>query len=263
MNADTPEEVSDRDFVGALARGLEVIGAFTRARPCMTVSEVARATGLARATVRRSLLTLTREGYAEKDAKHFWLTAKVRDLGCSASLAFDQFDVIQPVMNDLSRTLRRSVFAAVLSDEQVVYIARATPERLHDFRKSVGAHAPAHVMSTGRVLLAAQPAGYLRRYLDRTHLVKLTQNTITSKTRLHALIEEVRIDGFSVVDQELEVGVGSISVPVRDSRGQMIAALNVCCPLTQNFTQKTLKTILYLLDTSSQEITKSITVERK
>lgn len=262
MNANTPDEVSDRDFVGALARGLEVIGAFTRARPCMTVSEVARATGLARATVRRSLLTLTREGYAEKDAKHFWLTAKVRDLGCSAPSAFDQFDVIQPVMNDLSRTLRRSVFAAVLSDEQVVYIARA-PERLHDYRRSVGAHAPAHVMSTGRVLLAAQPAGYLRRYLDRTHLVRLTQNTITSKTRLRALIEEVRIDGFSVVDQELEIGVGSISVPVRDGRGKVVAALNVCCPLTQTFTQNTLKTILHLLDISSQEITKGITVESK
>lgn len=248
-------DVSDRDYVNSLARGLEVICAFTRARPKMTLSEIARTTGMTRATVRRFLLTLVREGYAEKDDKLFYLKPKVLELGYSALSSMSMLDVIQPVMNDLAKTLQESVFAAVLAGEDVIYIARATSDRLINVSITVGSRAPAHAVSTGRVLLAAEPQDALLRYLDRVKLEKLTPNTVTSKVKLRSMIEEVRIANYSIVDQELEVGLGSISVPIRTGDGKVIAALNVCCPSSRTTMEDMQKKILPELMAATQKIT--------
>ncbi|MFC3713323.1 IclR family transcriptional regulator C-terminal domain-containing protein [Sphingoaurantiacus capsulatus] len=248
-------EISDRDYVNSLARGLEVICAFTKTRPKMTLSEIARTTGMTRATVRRFLLTLVREGYAEKDDKLFYLKPKVLELGYSALSSMSMLDVIQPVMNDLAKTLQESVFAAVLAGEDVIYIARATSDRLINVSITVGSRAPAHAVSTGRVLLASEPQDNLLRYLDRVKLEKLTANTITSKVKLRSMIEDVRIANYSIVDQELEVGLGSISVPIKTSDGKVIAALNVCCPSSRTTIEDMQKKILPELMTAAQKIT--------
>ena len=128
MAAADTNDISDRDYVNSLARGLEVICAFTRTRPRMTLSEIARATGMTRATVRRFLLTLVREGYAEKDDKVFSLKPKVLELGYSALSSMGILEVAQPIMNDLSKALQGSVFCAVLTSDDVTYIARITSE---------------------------------------------------------------------------------------------------------------------------------------
>jgi IclR family pca regulon transcriptional regulator len=251
-------DVSDRDYVNSLARGLEVICAFTRARPRMTLSEIARETGMTRATVRRFLLTLVREGYAEKDDKQFYLKPKILELGYSALSSMGILDVAQPVMNDLARSLQESVFCAVLTGEDVTYIARATSDRLVNVSINVGGRAPAHAVSTGRVLLAAEPPEALARYLDRVTLERFTPNTITSKVKLRAEIEAAKAQGFSAVDQELEIGLGSISVPVRDSGGRVIAALNVCCPSARGSVDDMRRNILPELIAASQKITRGL-----
>lgn len=248
-------EISDRDYVNSLARGLEVICAFTRTRPKMTLSEIARTTGMTRATVRRFLLTLVREGYAEKDEKLFYLKPKVLELGYSALSSMSSLEIIQPVMNELSKTLQESVFAAVLAGEDVIYIARSTSDRLINVSIAVGSRAPAHAVSTGRVLLAAETPDALLRYLDRVKLEKLTPNTITSKVKLRSLIEEVRIANYSIVDQELEVGLGSMSVPIRNGEGKVIAALNVCCPSSRSTMEDMQRKILPELMAAAQKIT--------
>jgi IclR family pca regulon transcriptional regulator len=248
-------EVSDRDYVNSLARGLEVICAFTKTRPKMTLSEIARTTGMTRATVRRFLLTLVREGYAEKDEKLFYLKPKVLELGYSALSSMSMLDVIQPVMNELAKTLQESVFAAVLAGEDVIYIARATSDRLINVSITVGSRAPAHAVSTGRVLLAAEPEEAREKYLDRVKLEKLTTNTVTSKVKLRSLIEDARISNYSIVDQELEVGLGSISVPIKTSDGKVIAALNVCCPSSRTTMEDMQKKILPELMAATQKIT--------
>jgi len=248
-------EVSDRDYVNSLARGLEVICAFTKTRPKMTLSEIARTTGMTRATVRRFLLTLVREGYAEKDEKLFYLKPKVLELGYSALSSMSMLDVIQPVMNELAKTLQESVFAAVLAGEDVIYIARATSDRLINVSITVGSRAPAHAVSTGRVLLAAEPEEAREKYLDRVKLEKLTTNTVTSKVKLRSLIEDARISSYSIVDQELEVGLGSISVPIKTSDGKVIAALNVCCPSSRTTMEDMQKKILPELMAATQKIT--------
>jgi len=255
MNSLEVADAGDRDYVASLARGLEVISAFTKSRPKMTLSDIARSTGMSRATVRRLLLTLVREGYAEKDDKLFYLKPKVLKLGYSAVSSMSMLDVIQPVMNELAEKLQESVFAAVLAGEDVFYVARATSERLINVGITVGKRAPAFAVSTGRILLAAEPEAVREKYLDGVKLEKLTPNTVTSKVKLRALIEEARLSNYSIVDQELEVGLGAISVPIRNGEGKVIAALNVCCPSSRSSVQDMQKQILPEMMAASQKIT--------
>jgi IclR family pca regulon transcriptional regulator len=224
-----PEQDSG-DYVSSLARGLEVIRSFSRSRPSMTLSEVADRTDMHRAAARRFLLTLVREGYVETDGKHFRLRPKILELGFSALASMDIWDIAQPVLNELSEKLGESCFAAVLDGDSAVYVARAASRRVMNVGISVGNRAPAHAVSTGRVLLSGLSEAELDAWLANVKLQKFTPNTVMSKVKLRDIIEETRRQGWSIVDQELEVGLRSVSVPIRDRAGTITAALNVCCP---------------------------------
>jgi IclR family pca regulon transcriptional regulator len=227
---DTVRPHNKRDFVNSLSRGLDVMRAFDRTRPSMTLSEVAERAGLSRAAARRFLLTFVRDGYAASDGKYFRLLPKVLDLGASIMASLDVAETMQPGMNELAERLQESCFAAILDGDSVIYVARAVSNRVVNVGITVGSRAPANAVSTGRVLLSGLDDASLRRYLQRLKLNKLTPYTVTSKAKLKASIEQVRRQGWSIVNQELEVGLQSISVPIRDSEGAIVAALNVCCP---------------------------------
>ena len=253
------KEIGNRDYVNSLARGLEVIRSFTRSQPSMTLSEISRATGMTRATVRRFVLTLVREGYAETDGKYFRLKPKVLELGYAALSSLTFVDVAQPIMARLAYKLRESVFAAVLDDQDVVYVASATPpDRFVHISATVGSRAPAHAVSTGRVLIASLPEDRQLEYLDKVSLPKLTPNTVTSKVKLRSLLEETRVKGWSIVDQELEIGLRSISVPIRDKADVVVAALNVACPSSRITPEDMHTKILLELQAASQDITSSL-----
>jgi IclR family pca regulon transcriptional regulator len=225
----------------------------------MTLSDIARATGMTRATVRRFVLTLVREGYAETDGKYFNLKPKVLELGFAALSSLTFVDVAQPIMARLAYKLEESVFAAVLEGDDVVYVASAAPpKRFVNISVAVSSRAPAHAVSTGRVLLAALGDENLEEYLDQVTLEKLTGNTVTSKTKLRGLIEEAGEKGWCVVDQELEIGLRSISVPIRDKNGSIIAALNVACPSSRITPQDMHGKILRELQAASRDITASL-----
>ncbi|WP_218776024.1 IclR family transcriptional regulator C-terminal domain-containing protein [Sphingomonas sp. TZW2008] len=226
----TDQDDADRDYVASLARGLEVICAFTRDKPTMTLSDVAKATGMSRATARRLLLTLVREGYAEKRERDFSLRPKVLQLGYSALASVGILDVVQPVMNALSQRTQESIYTAVLTGDDVTYLARSTPDRVISVSINIGNRLPAYAVSTGRVLLAGESDAALERYFARLTLEKHTTNTVRTIKQLRAVIEETRELGYSLVDEELEVGVRSLSVPIYDAAGHVIAALNACCP---------------------------------
>ena len=246
-------EGSDRDYVNSFARGLEVIRVFSRHRPKMTLSEVAQATDMTRATVRRFLLTLVREGYCDNDGKYFSLLPKVLELGYSVLSSMDIWDVAQPIMNDLAELLQESCFAAVLDADAVIYVARATSNRFVNVGITIGSRVPAHCVSTGRVLMAALPEPQLHALLDRAKFAKITPNTVTSKVKLRGLIEETRLQGWAIVDQELEIGLRSLSVPIRDRGGATVAALNVCCP-SMRITPEDMRTrvLLAVMDASNR-----------
>ena len=249
----TEPEASDRDYVNSFARGLEVIRVFSRHRSKLTLSEVAQATSMTRATVRRFLLTLVREGYCENDGKHFSLLPKVLELGYSVLSSMDIWDVAQPIMNELAEQIQESCFAAVLDGDAVIYVARATSNRFVNVGITIGSRVPAHCVSTGRVLLAALPDAQLHTVLNQAKFPKFTPNTVTSKVKLRSLIEEARLQGWAVVDQELEIGLRSLSVPIRDRTGAAVAALNVCCP-SMRITPEDMRTrvLLALMDASNR-----------
>ena len=253
------KEINKRDYVNSLVRGLEIMRAFTRTRPTMTLSEISRATDLPRAAVRRFMLTLVGEGYAETNGKFFNLKPKVLELGYSALSSLSFVEVAQPIMARLAFKLEESVFAAMLDDEDVVYVASAVPpERRVRISVDVGSRAPAHAVSTGRVLLAALPEAQREAYLKDVKLTRFTPNTTISKSKLRKLIDDAGTQGWSIVDQELEIGLRSISVPIRQRSGEITAALNVACPSARVTREDMHAKVLTELQTASQDITAAL-----
>lgn len=215
------------DVMGGLAKGLRVIEAFEAARPKMAIADIAAATGLDRATARRCLLTLVELGYATYDGKYFELTAKVLRLGATYLSATPLPRLLQPVLDRVSGEVGQSASASVLEGAEIVYVARAAVRRVMSVTLMPGSRLPAWCASMGRVLLAALPETESAAILDRSRIEALTPLTKTSRTVLQAELAQVRAQGFAVIDQELEMGLCSIAVPVIDGRGRTVAALNI------------------------------------
>ena len=218
------------DFVSGLAKGLKVIEAFGETRQRLPISEASKLTGLDRATVRRSLLTLAELGYADYDGKFFTLTPKILRLGHAYLAATPLPSIIQPYLDQLSEKAGQSASASVLDGTEIVYIARASQRRVMSITLTPGSRLPAFCASMGRVLLSLLPEAEARAILART---KLAANTPYTKTDPDLLVEEfrrVREQGYAIIDQELEIGLCSIAVPVANDRGQTVAAINIGAP---------------------------------
>lgn len=221
------------DYVQSLDRGLSVIRAFSAEQPRLTLSEVARSTGLTRAAARRFLLTLEHLGYVGSDEREFFLRPRVLDLGYAYLSTTPFWDLAQPHMETLVEALHESSSISVLDSDDIVYVARVPTKRIMTIALAVGSRLPAYPASMGRVLLAGLPPDELDAYLDRVTLKALTPNTITDPQQLRAILDEVRHQGWAIVDQELEEGVRSIATPIHDTTGTTIAALNISCHATR------------------------------
>jgi IclR family transcriptional regulator, pca regulon regulatory protein len=221
------QEPSRTDFVQSLERGLAVIRAFDAEHPQLTLSEVARATGLTRAAARRFLLTLVELGYMRTDGRLFSLRPRVLELGYAYLSSLSLPEVAQPHMEALVAQVHESCSMSVLDGDEVVYVARVPTKRIMTVAISVGTRFPAYATSMGRVLLAAQPAAWLDDYLASTELRPLTRRTITDPAKLRATLARIVTQGFAIVDQELEEGLRSLAAPIHGENGSVIAALNV------------------------------------
>lgn len=218
----------DRDFVTALASGLEVILAFDEEHPRMTLSEVAARTGMNRARARRFLLTLHALGYVRKQQRVFELAPRVLQLGYAFLSANDYRSVIQQVLEDITEACGESSSLGVLDGDEVIYVARSSSRhRLMAITLSVGTRLPAAHTSMGRVLLAQLPDAELDAWLERTVLEKHTDKTITDKAELRKCILKVRQQGYAIADQELDSGLRSIAVPAFDANGKLLGAINI------------------------------------
>ncbi len=226
-------EAPDREIMGGFLKGLNVIEAFGRDREALTIADVAKATGFDRATARRCLLALQRVGYAETDGRHFRLTPRILRLGFAYLAATPLPRLVQPYLDRLSETTRESCSAAVLDDTEIVYVARASQPRVLSVGLTVGSRLPAYCTSMGRVLLAALPEAEARKILDRSERRRLTRNTVTDLEALMEILQAIARDDFTTVDEELEIGLRSIAVPIRNSRGSVMAALNVGAQATR------------------------------
>lgn len=227
MSDDAPPEPRETQSVQALERGLAVLQVFSHEHPALTLSDVARLTGITRATARRILLTLERLGMVRSDGRRFSLTPRVLSLGWAYLSSLSIWEIAEPLMRDLVDRTGESCSAATLDLPEVVYVARVPTRRIMSITLGVGTRLPAHATSMGRVLLAGLPPRELDAFLDGTALEPYTPRTVVDADRLRRVVGEVREQGWALVDQELELGLRSIAAPLRDADGRVIAALNV------------------------------------
>ncbi|MFC6355908.1 IclR family transcriptional regulator domain-containing protein [Luethyella okanaganae] len=237
----TPES---GEFVQSFARGLAVIRAFDAQQHELTLSDVARRAGITRAAARRFLLTLEFLGYVRSDGRVFSLTPRVLELGFSYLSALSLPEIAQPHLERLSREVGESVSAAVLDDADVVYVARVPTRRIMSVRITIGTRFPAYATSMGRVLLAELPDAVLEAVLAASATEQLTERTLTDRGELRAELDQVRAQGWSLVDGELELGVRSVAVPLRARDGRVVAAVNVSTSATRDSVEHLIGTYL-------------------
>ena len=215
------------DFVQSLDRGLAVIRAFGPDRERLSLSEVARATGLTRAATRRFLLTLVKLGYVRNDGREFSLRPRVLELGYAYLSGLGMPEVAAPHLEELVAQVRESSSISVLDGHYIIYVARVPTKRIMTVAISVGTRFPAYATSMGRVLLAGLPPGDLDQYLDDAELEPITARTVIDPDRLREIVRDVGKQGYAIVDQELEEGLRAIAAPIHDAGGAVTAAINL------------------------------------
>ena len=222
-----PREGAGPDFIEALARGLEVIAAFEPGRPAMTLAEVAAATGLARPTARRILLTLSELGFVRAEGAGFTLTPRVLDLGVAYVRSQGLWDIARPHMEALSAGTGESCSVAQLDGSDIVYVARVAVPKIVALAVQIGTRFPALQTSLGKVLLAALDPAAADAVLAEPTRSGLTPRWQPSSAERDAELREVRARGWALTDQQLALGIRSVAAPLRDGSGRVVGALNV------------------------------------
>lgn len=246
--------VAPRDTMSGLAKGLAVIETFATEKPRQSISQVSEASGLDRATARRCLLTLVQHGYAIHDGKFFTLTPRVLRLGtaCLATMPLPQ--IVQPSLDRLSDELGESASVSILDGDEIVYVARAAQKKVMSISLMLGSRLPAYCTSMGRVLLATLPESEVHARLGEGPFQARTANTITHLDVLLAELSRVRDQGYAVIDQEVEIGLRSIAVPLYTAQNEVIAALNLGLPAIGNNAEDLVPRYLYALLGIQQEL---------
>ena len=214
-------------YVQSFARGLEVIRSFGAAAPRQTLTEVADATGLTRAGARRILLTLHTLGYVRMEGRAFELTPKILDLGFAYLTSMPVWNSAQPVMDALVEQVHESCSIAVLDEQDVVYVMRVHTHKIMSTNLGIGSRLPAFWTSLGRVLLAELPAHELQHLLETRDRSQFTRFTVQNDEALLAQIAQVRVQGWCLLNQELEEGLTSVAAPIRNAAGKVVAAMNI------------------------------------
>ncbi len=218
---------SDRDLVAGLANGLRAIEAFSSHHKLMTVADVARQTGFTRAATRRYLLTLRAAGYADFDGKWFQLTSRVLRLGHAYISSVPLPQIAQPIVEELGHKTEESIAFSVLEGAESLTIASSAPRRIVGIFTRVGTHLPALSTSTGRVVLAGRTDEFIEQMLRNTVVDKLTEKTKMTPAEIREEIRRIRKQGYGLNDEEIEIGLRVIAVPVYNSASMVVAALCV------------------------------------
>ena len=252
--AEEIDALTDPSFMTSLARGLAVVKAFSDQRRAMTIAQISHKTGIPRAAVRRCLYTLKQLGYADSEANNFYLKPKILTLGYSYLSSTPLTISAQPCLHHVSRTLNESCSLAVLDELEVLYISRSATSRVMSVALNAGSRLPAYCTSLGRVMLAAMSDAELDAYFEKATLRAFTDRTIISESGLRAILIDVRQSGYAVVEEELEIGLCSIAVPVRGASGTTVAALNVGAQSTRVTRFQLEKTFLPALLNAASEL---------
>ncbi|MFF7987506.1 IclR family transcriptional regulator C-terminal domain-containing protein [Streptomyces sp. NPDC007901] len=249
-----PREGTGPDFIEALARGLEVITAFQSRQPVMTLTDVATATGLARPTARRILLTLAELGYVRPQAGGFALTPHVLDLGVAYVRSMGLWDVARPHLEWLVERTNESCSIAQLDGSDIVYVARVSVPKIVTLAVQIGTRFPALPTSLGKVLLAALPPDDVARILAEPSRSGLESVWRPDRAEWEAELREVRARGWAMTDEQLAKGIRSVAAPLRDGSGRVVASVNVNAHAAETSMEVLLNDYLPLLLQAAGEI---------
>jgi IclR family pca regulon transcriptional regulator len=216
----------DTSFVQSLERGLAVVRALSTPEP-QTLSDVAKTTDLSRAAARRFLLTLDNLGYVEQRHGRFSLTPMVLELGHAYLTSLGLPEVAQPHLERLVKEVQESSSVSILDGTDILYVARVHTRRIMTVSINVGTRFPAWATSMGRVLLADMSPEERAAILDRSSLQGFTPSTIADRKKLEKELDKIAVQGYAIVDQELEVGLRSVAAPIRRAGGKVTAAVNL------------------------------------
>jgi IclR family pca regulon transcriptional regulator len=259
---DSEERAASNEFVRSVDRAFSVVRAFGRDSPTLTLSQVAARTGLTRASARRFLLTLQSLGYIGSEDRQFFLRPRILDLGFAYLSSVPVFEIVEAHMEPMVQQVQESSSASVLDGTDVIYTVRVSTKRIMSVQIEVGTRLPAYATSMGRVLLAALGPDQLASYFHQAKMQQLTPTTVTNEQRLRSALDQVREQGWCLLDQELEVGVRSVAVPLHDSAGRVFAAMNISTNATRVPTERLLGEYLPLLRGTADAIDEEIRTRR-
>ncbi len=225
--AEEIDALTDPSFMTSLARGLAVVKAFSDQRRAMTIAQLSHKTGIPRAAVRRCLYTLKQLGYADSEANNFYLKPKILSLGYSYLSSTPLTISAQPTLNQVSRELNESCSLGVLEESEILCISRSQSSRVMSVALNTGSRLPAYCSSMGRVMLSMLSDDELTDYFSKIRLIAYTDRTVTTENELRDILANVSKNGYAIVEEELEIGLRSIAVPVRGASGIPVAALSV------------------------------------
>jgi len=230
-----PDEQPDKgkDYVRSVERAFQIVRAFGRESPSLTLAEVARRTGLTRASARRFLLTLQSLGYVGVEGRQYFLRPKVLDLGFAYLSSVPTFEIVESHMEAMVQQVQESSSASVLDGTDIIYTVRVPTKRIMSIQIDVGTRLPAYATSMGRMLLAALPDEQLDIYFHQITLQRLTPATVATEAGLRQVLSRARRQGWCMLDQELEIGVRSVAVPLHDAAGRVFAAMNISTNATR------------------------------
>ncbi len=251
------QPIARADFIEGMAKGMAVLESFDTERQRLNATQAAERAGLTRAAARRHLLTLAHLGYLESDGSHYWLSPKVLRFSGSYLASARLPRLLQPTLNRLAALTRESFSAAVLDGDEVVIVARNVSlggQRLMAYGLHLGARLPAHATSTGRVLLAALPRGRFGAWLKGRDLPRLTPRTTVDHRAFREIIARVREEDLCIAQEEHELGVHAVAVPLRDMQGRTVAALNVVAAPERLEPARLQKDLLPLLLDAAREL---------
>jgi IclR family pca regulon transcriptional regulator len=246
--------IAKADYIEGMAKGMAVLESFDTERQRLNATQAAARAGITRAAARRHLLTLAHLGYLESDGSHFWLAPKVLRFSGSYLASARLPRVLQPTLNRLAAMTGESFSAVVLDGDEVVIVARSGSTRVLAYGLHLGARLPVHATSTGRMLLAAQPKTAFSAWMKGRELPRLTLHTVTDPKAFRALIEAARAQDHCFASEEHELGVHALAVPLRNMRGQAVAALNVVAAPQRLDPERMRRELLPLLWDAAREL---------
>jgi len=254
MGPDSTRTLQRRDWIAGLEKGLAILEKFGDTQPRITAAQMGEQVGMTRTAARRHLLTLVHLGYVASDGKLFWLTPRVLRLGQAFIESSRLARIVQPFLQRITAGTQEIAYLSALDGDDVVYVARNGPNRVMNTGFVLGARVSANVTAAGMLMLELRESPSSEEWLQSTTLRTFTSHTITDKVVLRAALARIRAQGWALSEQQLQLNIRGVAVPLRDNRGQLVGALNVSMPMGQESGESAVARVLNVLRETAQAL---------